>query len=179
MKKISWVLLIGLLVTTFSFTSSFNESEYFDVANQRVKQYKPKNKNLVIVVDNRKSIISKRLYVLDMENQKIIIKSRVSHAWNSGFLYANDYSNVSGSNKSSKGNFITRGTKFGKYGYSMIIDGLDGKLNNNVRNRSVIFHSSNKMSTIWSAGCFATPEETNKKIIDLTKNGVLVCVIDL
>lgn len=179
MKKISWLILIGVCISIFSFSSCFNESEYFDIANQRLEKYKPKNKNLVIIVDYRKNILSKRLYVLDMKNKKIILESRVSHAWNSGFLYVNDYSNLEGSNKSSRGNFITRGTKYGKYGYSMIIDGLDGKLNNKVKNRSVIFHSSNKMPTIWSLGCFATPEDTNKKIIDLTKNGVLVCVIDL
>jgi hypothetical protein len=34
------------------------------------------------------------------------------------------------------------------------------------------------MKKWWSNGCFATPEEKNKKIIDMTKNGVLVCVID-
>jgi hypothetical protein len=60
----------------------------------------------------------------------------------------------------------------------MIIDGLDNGINNNARSRAVIFHSDRKMKTKWSNGCFATPEEINKKIIDLTKNGVLVCVIE-
>jgi hypothetical protein len=32
------------------------------------------------------------------------------------------------------------------------------------------------MKTRWSWGCFATPEETNKKLIDLIKNGCLVYV---
>jgi hypothetical protein len=34
------------------------------------------------------------------------------------------------------------------------------------------------MKTLWSNGCFATSEEINRKLIDLTKGGVLVCVID-
>jgi len=59
----------------------------------------------------------------------------------------------------------------------MIIEGLDQGINNNARSRAIIFHPDTKMKTIWSNGCFATSEETNKTLIDLTKNGVLVCVI--
>jgi hypothetical protein len=60
----------------------------------------------------------------------------------------------------------------------MQIEGKDPGINNNAKDRLVVFHSDIKMKTWWSKGCFATPEETNKKIIDMTKNGVLVCVID-
>ena len=60
----------------------------------------------------------------------------------------------------------------------MIIDGLDKGVNNNAKSRAIIFHSDTKMKTKWSNGCFATPEDINEKIINLTKNGVLVCVID-
>ena len=60
----------------------------------------------------------------------------------------------------------------------MIIDGLDDGVNDNARSRAIIFHSDTKMKTKWSKGCFATPEKINKKIINLTKNGVLVCIID-
>jgi len=34
------------------------------------------------------------------------------------------------------------------------------------------------MDYLWSRGCFATPEDINNKIISLTNNGCLVCVID-
>jgi hypothetical protein len=60
----------------------------------------------------------------------------------------------------------------------MIIDGLDHGVNNNTKSRYILFHSTAKTKTIWSAGCFSTSEHINKKIIDLTKGGVLVCVID-
>jgi len=113
-----------------------------------------------------------------MIKEEIVISSRVSHAWNSGFLYASDFSNKSGSNKSSKGTFITEGTKHGRFGYSMVINGLDSNVNNNARSRAVIFHSTKKMSNPWSNGCFATSDEINNQIIDLTKNGCLVIVID-
>jgi hypothetical protein len=176
MKK-GFFILIMLLTGLFVYRS-FANSNYFDIAEQRIKKYNPKRKDIVIIVDYRKNILTKRLFVLDMKEKKILISTTVSHAWNSGVMYPNEYSNIHGSNMTSSGNYITRGTRYGYFGYSMIIDGLDNGINNNARSRAVIFHSDRKMKTKWSNGCFATPEETNIKIINLTKNGVLVCVIE-
>jgi hypothetical protein len=112
-----------------------------------------------------------------MKNNHVVLSSNVSHAWNTGAMYARKFSNELGSNTSCKGNFLTRGTKYGKYGYSMVIKGLDQGINDKALSRAIIFHSDAKMKTKWSWGCFATPEKINKQIIDLTKNGVLVCVM--
>lgn len=159
-------------------SSSSAQGEYFEYAKKQVSKYTPPRKDLVIIIDYRKNILSNRLFVINLKTGKIIIESTVSHAWNSGFMTPTKYSNLPGSEKSSKGNYITLGTKYGKFGYSMIIQGLDNKINNNAQSRVIIFHSNRKMKTKWSKGCFATPEETNKKIINMTKNGTLVCVID-
>jgi hypothetical protein len=162
-----------ILVMSFSIGLVHNlngQTKYFDYAKEKMKKYNPKRKDYVIIVDYTKNILKERLYV--------VLSCRVSHAWNSGVLHPNLYSNQHGSNKTSKGNYITKGTKYGKFGYSMVIEGLDYGINNNARSRAVIFHSDTKMKTKWSNGCFATSESNNKKIIDMTKNGVLVCVID-
>jgi hypothetical protein len=58
----------------------------------------------------------------------------------------------------------------------MYLNGLDSGINSNAYKRAIIFHSSKKMKTIWSAGCFTTDEATNKEIIDLIKGGSLVYV---
>ena len=176
MKK--GVLLLTLFVSVFLVYNYFAQINYFNFAEQKIKKYNPKRKGIVIIVDYRKNIFSDRLFVLDMNQKKIIMSCKVSHAWNSGVLFPTSYSNVPGTNKTSKGVYITRGTKYGNFGYSMVIDGLDQSINNNAKYRAIIFHSDRKMKTKWSNGCFATPEKTNKKIIDLTKNGVLVCVIE-
>ena len=176
--KMKTFLSVTALSLLYLFNPFYSQSEYYDIAKERIDEYNPKRKDYVIIVDYRKSIFSERLFVIDMKSGEVVISSTVSHAWNSGVLKPTDYSNISGSNKTSKGNYITRGTKYGAFGYSMIIDGLDNGVNNKAKSRYIIFHSDTKMKTKWSNGCFATPEETNKKIIDLTKNGVLVCVID-
>lgn len=173
MKK---TLIIIIALTTVVVCYSKGES-YFEIAKQNITKYKPHRTDYVIVVDYGKNISAERLYVIDMKLGKSVISSRVSHAWNSGMMYATDFSNAAGSNKSACGVYKTCGTKFGKFGYSMIIEGLDRGVNNNASARSIIFHSSKKMKTPWSLGCFATPEETNKQIINLTKGGCLVVVI--
>lgn len=158
--------------------SSPNNSEYLDVARTRLEMYKSPRKDYVIVVDYRKNILMERLFVINMKTGKPVISSRVSHAYNSGKLYATEFSNKSGTNKSSKGTFVTLGTRMGRFGYSMQIRGLDGGVNDNATSRAIIFHPDTKMRSIWSHGCFATDEETNRRIIDLTKDGCLVCVIN-
>ena len=172
------ISILLLIVGVFCISTLQSQGEYFKHAKKNIEKYNPKRTDLVIIVDYRKNMFSERLYILDMKNEKVILSCKVSHAWNSGFLYPNDFSNKPNTDKSSKGNYITRGTKYGKFGYSMIIDGLDNGINDNARRRAIIFHSDTKMKTKWSNGCFATSESNNKKIINLTKNGVLVCVID-
>lgn len=176
MKKV--ILIIVSFITVMVVYANYVQSDYFDFANEKIKNYNPKRKDFVIIIDYRNNILSDRLFILDMKTNKVILSTKVSHAWNSGVLYPNSFSNISGTNKSSKGNYITRGTKYGMWGYSMIIDGLDEGTNNNAKSRAIIFHPDTKMKTKWSKGCFATSESVNRKIIDMTKGGVLVCVID-
>jgi hypothetical protein len=168
------VLFISFLLMFSNCTSV----DYYQIAKERSEKYNPPRTDYVILVDYTKDIFSKRLFVIDMNTHEIVIESKVSHAFNSGVLYARKFSNVPGSNTSSKGNFITDKTRYGKFGYSMEIKGLDKGVNDNVQSRHIIFHSNKKMKTPWSYGCFATSEDINKKILDLTNDGCLVSVID-
>jgi len=175
-----WLFFLAASLSVIAFAPAVKQDTagYFEIAKSAQGKYHTKRKDYVIVVDYTKAIFQERLYVIDMKDGTIIISTSVSHAWNSGFLRPSRFSNKTGSNMTSAGCFVTAGTRYGKFGYSMVIRGLDKGINDNAEDRSVIFHSSKKMKTSWSNGCFATPEETNKKIIDLTKNGCLVCVIN-
>jgi len=170
------LLVLGIVVATSTFLMGQNP-DYKDLIAEKIKSYNPSRKDYVAVIDYKKGIFSERLYVINVKTNETVIKSKVSHAWNSGSIYATNFSNVPGSEKSCYGTFITRGTAYGKFGYSMIIDGLDPGINDKAKSRSIIFHPSDKMKTPWSSGCFATPEATNRKIIDRIKNGCLVIVI--
>ena len=177
-SKLILVFLVtfGVVVATSTFVMGQNP-DYRVLIDERIKAYDPSRRDYVAVIDYKKGIFSDRLYIINVKTNETIIKSRVSHAWNSGSIYPTDFSNFPGSEKSCYGTFITRGTYNGKFGYSMIVDGLDQGVNNKARSRAIIFHPSDKMKTPWSSGCFATPEATNRKIIDQIKNGCLVIVI--
>lgn len=146
-----------------------------DLAKQKQMAHNTPNKHYVVIIDYTKPIDDVRLFVVDMKKSTIVLRSIVAHARNSGLTFATDYSNVMNTKKSSPGAYQTKGTYVGRFGYSMILKGLEST-NNNAEIRAIIFHSNKLMKTKYSWGCFATPEETNKKIIDMVKNGSLVYV---
>lgn len=164
------VLLFNLLFVGTPYSTSI-----VDKAIAIQKQYKVTNDKYVVMVDYSKSIDEERLYIVNTKTGKIEMTSIVSHGVNSGKEYATDFSNVIGSYKSSLGAYLTEQTYNGYYGYSLIVKGLD-KTNSNAKKRKIIFHSTKKMKTKWSWGCFSLPEKNNKKIIDMIKGGCLVYV---
>ena len=173
MNKFIFFVFFGLL--GFNYHIHDDNNSYFKIAKSKLQQFNPKHKDYVVIIDYRKNIFSERLYLLDTKNEKIILNCRVSHAWASGFFYPKYTSNVSGSEKSSVGAFITKNSRPGQYGYSMVIKGVENGKNNNVEKRVIIFHPTRNP---WSKGCFATSKENNKVIIDHMKNGRLVYVIN-
>ena len=137
-----------------------------------------KNTRYSILIDYTKPILKKRLWVIDNENQHIVMNTHVSHAYNSGLIYPSKFSNKKGSNLSSIGVFKTKNSYKSNFGnddeqIGMRIEGLDKGKNDNVLDRNIVFHCN---YLFWSKGCFMTLPWINKKIIDLTKNGSLVYV---
>ena len=174
MKKLFILMGFPLLMQSCTFINS--DFKIIELAQEIQKKYNVSNNKYVTIINYGKSILSNRLYLVDMQKNEIILRTTVSHAWNSGIVYPTKFSNGKGSNKSSIGAFKTMDSYYGEYGYAMRVIGLDGELNNNVMDRFVVFHSNKKMKYLWSKGCFATSEEINKKIIDKIKGGTLVYV---
>jgi hypothetical protein len=164
-----------VLLYAFLFVGNPTNSEIVDKATAIQKQYKATNNKYVVMIDYSKSIVEDRLYIVNTKTSKIEITSIVSHAWNSGALYASKFSNQEGTLKSSLGAYLTEKTYYGNFGYSLILKGLD-KTNSNAKKRKIIFHSTKKMKTKWSWGCFAFPEKNSREIIDMIKGGCLVYV---
>jgi len=138
--------------------------------------YNPPKKDYVVLIDYSKPMTEDRLYVYNMINKEMVLKSKVSHAFNSGKKYATEFSNEVGSKKSSIGGFITLNSYYGRWGYSMKIKGVDGILNNNAEFRSIVFHSNITEKTSYSEGCFETPYNINTKLINMVKGGCLIYV---
>ena len=129
----------------------------------------------VTLIDYRRSILAQRLAVVDTRGAgHVVLRARVSHAWNSGLLYATRFSNVDGSRCSCQGVFLTQETYVGRFGPSLRVRGLNPGINANARARAIIFHAG----LTYSAGCFMTAPDVNERLIALIKNGSLVAVVN-
>ena len=131
MKKllpISLLLFFGAITVNAQkvYKTSYKSDEdktIIDLAKQKQVVYNTPNKHFVVIIDYSKSIDDVRLFVVDIERSTIMLRSTVSHARNSGLMFATSYSNERDTKKSSPGAYQTKGTYFGKYGYSMVLKG--------------------------------------------------------
>lgn len=141
---------------------------------------KLQNENLISIVDFSLPSSRKRLFIIDLKNNKLVYNTYVAHGRNSGREMASEFSNQPESNKSSLGAYITGGTYIGKHGYSMRLFGEEKGINDNANSRAIVMHSAAYVSESAikmqgfigrSLGCPALPENLYKPIIEKIKNG--------
>ncbi|MBN2167352.1 MAG: murein L,D-transpeptidase catalytic domain family protein [Marinilabiliaceae bacterium] len=139
-----------------------------------------KNDSILTIVDFSKPSNTERFFVVDIKNNHVLLKSLVAHGRNSGDLYANSFSNIENSLKSSLGLFITDSPYYGKHGYSMLLNGVEKGINDNARTRAIVVHGADYVSDNYvknygrlgrSFGCPALPAEYAEKVINIIKNG--------
>lgn len=137
-------------------------------------------KDIITICDFSQSSRRKRMYVVDLENYKLLIQTHVAHGRNSGVEYANRFSNKPESLQSSLGFYITRNTYYGGHGLALTIDGLEPGINDKARRRKIVVHGSAYVGSDFlrfskyigrSFGCPAVPAKQSKKIINTIKNG--------
>jgi hypothetical protein len=141
---------------------------------------KLQNEDIISIVDFSLPSSQKRLFIVDLKNNKLLFHTYVSHGRGSGAEMATEFSNVPESNKSSLGFYVTGDTYMGKHGLSMRLLGQDEGFNSNAHDRSIVMHSASYVSEATikamgfcgrSEGCPAVPEELSKPIIETVKNG--------
>ena len=139
-----------------------------------------KKTNILSIVDFTRPSTEKRLYVIDILNEKVLFNTYVSHGRGSGKNMAEDFSNIPESFQSSLGFYETSGTYEGKNGYSMKLSGLENGFNNKAEERAIVMHGANYVSENFihsngflgrSWGCPALPQELNKPVINTIKGG--------
>ncbi len=174
-----FALLVSLLVLVIggaylALAGRRADAELIRQARTLVQAYRSQARHAryVTLINYRRSILAQRLAVVDTRGPgRVVLRARVSHAWNSGLLYATRFSNANGSECSSLGVFLTQETYVsGKFGYAMRLRGLSPGLNTNARDRAVVFHPG----YTYSAGCFMTAPAVNRFLIHIIKDGSLV-----
>lgn len=142
-------------------------------------------KHLLTVIDYSKPSTFKRLWVFDLESNKIVFNTWVSHGKNSGGIKPNSFSNTVGSLKSSIGVFLTDTAYYGGRGYSLRIKGLEHGINDNVYRRHVVFHGAPYINPVTikrygqvgrSWGCPAVSSSLIRPLINTIKDKTLLIV---
>jgi hypothetical protein len=111
MKKTLLLLILGgLLLLGWHSTHSSLDPVLLQRATQEYAARKGQigNQKYVTIVDYNLDISQPRLFVYDVSAHRVILQSHVSHALKSGLLYATEFSNEVGSEKSCYGVFLTQ-----------------------------------------------------------------------
>lgn len=132
------------------------------------------------ICDFSQSSLKKRLYIIDITTNKLLINTYVAHGKNSGLEYATKFSNTPESLQSSLGFYVTSNTYQGKHGLSLRLNGVDPGFNDKALVRTIVIHGADYVSEARaktgsymgrSWGCPAVPADESAEIINTIKNG--------
>lgn len=138
------------------------------------------NENVLTIADFSLPSNEKRLFVIDMEDYKVLYNTYVAHGRNSGKEFAHHFSNSPRSKMSSLGFYVTQNTYFGDNGFSLRLQGEEKGINDNAEKRAIVIHCADYVSEKWirdlgyigrSLGCPALPKKFLKPIIEIIKDG--------
>jgi hypothetical protein len=141
------------------------------------------NDRLLTVIDYSKPSTEPRLWVLDLEQERVLFEELVAHGRGSGDNFATRFSNEDGSHQTSLGLFRTADTYVGGNGYSLRLDGLEPGVNDRARERAIVMHGAPYVSEASlravgrlgrSHGCPALRQAVARTVIDTIKQGSLV-----
>ncbi|MBS1564290.1 MAG: murein L,D-transpeptidase catalytic domain family protein [Bacteroidetes bacterium] len=141
---------------------------------------KLRHSSVLSICDFSLSSRRKRLFIIDVEQQKLLINTYVAHGRKSGAEYARSFSNSPESHMSSLGFYVTRNTYYGDHGLALKIEGLEKGFNDNASGRNIVVHGSEYVGADYlrynrmngrSFGCPAVPAEQTSKVINTIKGG--------
>jgi hypothetical protein len=141
--------------------------------------------NILTLIDYSKPASEKRLWVFDLNTQKLLFFTYVSHGLKSGTLESNYFSNRFDSKASSIGVYRTNKTYYGRHGLSLKLDGLEPGFNDNADSRAIVMHGGwyveepfilkyGRAGRSW--GCPAISDQLVTPIINLIKDKSLFVV---
>ena len=173
-----------LIYSSLNFENEALNKDVFDFAFKGFENLKkvgqlPAESHLLTVVDFSLSSNMKRLWVIDLEQQKILFHSLVAHGKNTGEEFATNFSNTESSLQSSIGFYVTDFTYNGDNGYSLKLLGMDSGYNDAALKRAIVMHGADYVSDDFakqhqrigrSWGCPAVPRALAEPIINTIKD---------
>ncbi len=150
-----------------------------------VEHHRLNRTNILSICDFSQSSRNKRLYIVDLDQKKVLINTYVAHGRKSGTEFAYSFSNSQSSHKSSLGFYVTNQTYIGDHGLSLKIQGLEKGFNDRASSRNIVVHGSNYVGPdflTWnqfngrSFGCPAVPAAECNEVIETIKDGTCLFI---
>lgn len=140
------------------------------------------DQKILTVIDYSRPSTEQRLWVFDLERQKVLLNSLVAHGQGSGAIMATRFSDQPQTHATSLGLFLTGDTYQGHNGYSLRLRGLEGGFNSQAESRAIVVHGApyvneqmamaGRIGRSW--GCPAVPTRVAQPLINTIKDGTLV-----
>lgn len=136
--------------------------------------------SLLSVIDYGLPSTQPRLWVFDLDAERVLFHELVAHGRNSGWDLAVSFSNDDGTYMSSLGAFVTGSTYDGKNGYSLRLLGIEPNRNDRAEARAIVMHGAPyvdesialKQGRLGrSLGCPAIRPAIARQLIDEIKDG--------
>jgi hypothetical protein len=139
-------------------------------------------KPLLTVIDYSLPSSARRLWVVDLSTNEVVMNEYVAHGERSGGTWATDFSNRRGSNRSSLGTFVTLNTYRGVRGLSLRLMGLEPGINDKALPRGIVIHGTPNVSAARALagrvgrteGCPAVPLASARRLVRLLEGGSVV-----
>lgn len=176
-----------------SFTDSFYDCIKDEKISYKALQYglkgyhhirksnKLKKQKHLTIVDFSLPSNEERLFVIDLDKNKVVHRSLVSHGMETGDLNAVKFSNEHDSHMSSLGFYITGRVYRGRHEESIKLHGLEKGFNDNAYDRGVVIHradyatreflESNDNVLGRSLGCPAVPFDQYQELLGMVRDG--------
>jgi hypothetical protein len=140
------------------------------------------NRSLLTLIDYSRPSTSPRLWVIDLDTNRVLFEELVAHGRGSGENLTDHFSNEPGSLASSLGVFLTGDTYVGSNGYSLRLQGLEAGVNDHAFDRAIVMHGAayvragmerrGRLGRSW--GCPAVRPAIARRLIDTIKGGSLL-----
>ena len=141
------------------------------------------NANVLTVIDFTKPSNQKRLWVINLRTDRVLLNDYVTHGKGSGYELARRFSNRINSSQTSLGVYKTLNAYRGQYGYSMRLQGLEKGINDNAFRRAIVVHPARGATPSFvnkyhlaalTRGCFGLNPSHVSRFINLTKSGSII-----
>ena len=175
---------INLIYDSLGLKKKGLKKEAFKYAYSGYKKLEEEGKlnkeGIITICDMSQSSKRKRLYVIDLDECRLLLHTYVAHGKNSGGEYARKFSNRPESLQSSLGFYRTKKTYYGGHGLALTLTGLEPGFNDKAERRKIVVHGSQYIGDNYrrwgkymgrSFGCPAVPMKQSKILINTIKNG--------